>query len=147
MQNNSQPLLNNWPQIRQAAEYFQSLGLSVVPVNREKQPMYKFKTLTPDNCLSVLASFSLDLDTFTQLSAKASPLSDLEAKELAQLSQKLSKHHGLTGIVIRTGDPLFVVDLDLDDKLGDGRKHWAALLNEWGINETLRTWQVQTGSG
>lgn len=147
MQNNSQPLLNNWPEIRRAAEYFQSLGLSVVPVNREKQPMYKFKTLTPENCLSVLASFSLDLDTFTQLSAKSPPLSDLEAKELAQLSQKLSKHYGLTGIGIRTGDPLFVVDLDLDHNLGDGREHWAALLNEWGINEPLQTWQVQTGSG
>jgi P4 family phage/plasmid primase-like protien len=123
------PSSQNWPEIYAAAQSYQQRGLTVVPVNREKKTLCKFTGLTPDNCLERLRN--------------CAPRGDEHVSISASLHQPQS---ALTGIALRTGDPILVIDLDLDDKLGDGRLHWQELLTEWGI-EPPQTWQVESGSG
>jgi putative DNA primase/helicase len=144
MQNTQPP--TNWEQLQAAAQLYHSLGLTVVPVDRQKRPLGKFTELHPDSCLQILEGLSQDLQDFSHLSAKKSPLSDREVKQMEQLTKALQQPRSLTGIGLRTGDPILVIDLDLDEKLGDGRLHWQELLAEWGI-EAPKTWQVQSGSG
>jgi putative DNA primase/helicase len=144
MQNTQPP--TDWEQLQTAAQLYHSLGLTVVPVDRQKRPLGKFTELHPDSCLQILEDLSQDLQHFSRLSAKNSPLSDREVKQMEQLTKALQQPRSLTGIGLRTGDPILVIDLDLDEKLGDGRLHWQELLAEWGI-EAPKTWQVQSGSG
>lgn len=145
----------SWAELCAVAAHYHAMGLVVLPVDREKKPVYPFSDLSLDNCLAQLDSLPNRYCGLHKhyMEARAAQ------KDTAKLEKALRKYPA-TGLAVRTGPAgtrppseapagkgLLGVDLDLDARLGSGIDHWAALSAEKGIPAQPQTWTAQSGSG